>query len=157
MHFHMQRFKFIVIELHFFKKKMKENTAKMWKPHFEILHMSYITVQLFFVYNWIFFTHSQLQIESENKQYSYIWFTMGIDQSNPYIHSTIVLCGIICRLILHLHLYIYTTYTRSILLLVDVNTTEQLYYQNNIAISNNKCKMVPHINQIYWGLYPSVI
>ena len=26
-------------------------------------------------------------IESENEQNPYIWFSMGIDHSNPYIHS----------------------------------------------------------------------
>ena len=35
---------------------------------------------------------NQLQIESENEEYPYIWFSMGIDHSNPYIHSTTVLC-----------------------------------------------------------------
>ena len=29
---------------------------------------------------------------SENEQNPYIWFSMGIDHSNPYIHSTTVLC-----------------------------------------------------------------
>ena len=52
MHFHMQRFKFIVIELRFFKKKIKENMAK------NVENMSYIINQLVFVYSWIFFTHS---------------------------------------------------------------------------------------------------
>ena len=28
-----------------------------------------------------------VQIESENEEYPYIWFSMGIDHSNPYIHS----------------------------------------------------------------------
>ena len=32
------------------------------------------------------------KIESENEEYPYIWFTMGIDHSNPYIHNTTVLC-----------------------------------------------------------------
>ena len=31
------------------------------------------------------------QIESENEQYPSIWFSMGKDHSNPYIHTT-VLC-----------------------------------------------------------------
>ena len=35
---------------------------------------------------------NQLQIESENEECPYIWFSMGIDHSNPYIHSTTVLC-----------------------------------------------------------------
>ena len=33
-----------------------------------------------------------VQIECENEQNPYIWFLMGIDHSNPYIHSTTVLC-----------------------------------------------------------------
>ena len=32
------------------------------------------------------------QIESENEQNPYIWFSVEIDHSNPYIHSTTVLC-----------------------------------------------------------------
>ena len=35
---------------------------------------------------------NQPQIESENEEYPYIWFSMGIDHSNPYIHSTTILC-----------------------------------------------------------------
>ena len=31
------------------------------------------------------------EIESENKQYHFVWFSMGIYHSNPYIHSTTVL------------------------------------------------------------------
>ena len=114
IHFHMQRFKFsdfMVIELCFFKKKKKkkkkkkmENMDKMWKALFEIIHMFYIIDQQIFVY-WLFFTHSlpwyhykwnQLQIKSENEQNPYIWFSMGIDHSNPYIHSTTVLCDYGC-------------------------------------------------------------
>ena len=55
----------MVIELHFFKKKEKNKKKKkkmkkmdkMLKAHFEIIHMSYITDQPFFVY-WLVFTHS---------------------------------------------------------------------------------------------------
>ena len=35
---------------------------------------------------------NQHQIESENEEYPYICFSMGIDHSNPYIHSTTILC-----------------------------------------------------------------
>ena len=33
-----------------------------------------------------------------NEQNPYIWFSMGIDHSNPYIHSTTVLCDMCLRL-----------------------------------------------------------
>ena len=70
----------------------------MWKALFEILRLFYISDQPIFVY-WLFFTHSslwhhQLQIESENEQIPSIWFSMGIDHSNPFIHSTTLLCYI---------------------------------------------------------------
>ena len=63
IYFHMQRFKFIdfmVIEVRFFKEKKKKkmkNMDKMWKSFFQILCVSYITDQPFFV-SWLFFTYS---------------------------------------------------------------------------------------------------
>ena len=59
MHFHMQRFEFMVTELRFFKKNKKmKNMAKklMWKALFVILRMSYIPDRPIFIY-WLFFTH----------------------------------------------------------------------------------------------------
>ena len=65
IYFYMQRFKFIdfmVIEVHFFKKKKKKNKKmknmdKMWKSLFQILCVSHITLLPIFVYR-LFFTCS---------------------------------------------------------------------------------------------------
>ena len=82
---------------------------KMWKSFFQIVCTYYITAQQTFVYITSqhnkflytgYFSHilhldiKSTSIESENEQnpYNIIWFSMGIDHSNPYIHSTIVLC-----------------------------------------------------------------
>ena len=35
---------------------------------------------------------SRQQTESDSDEKPYIWFSMGIDYSSPYIHSTTVLC-----------------------------------------------------------------
>ena len=62
------------------KKKM----SKMWK---EIPHMSYITNLLFFhtFFAAIYIIKGNLEIGRENEQYPNN--IMGIDHSNPYIHS----------------------------------------------------------------------
>ena len=100
IHFHMQRFNFIdfmVIELRFFKKKKKNKMKNMGEMHFcDITHILHhrSTNFCFMVIFHTFFTlipWNELQIEIE---YPYIWFSMGIDHSNPYIHSTTVLCDI---------------------------------------------------------------
>ena len=65
IYFHMQRFKFIdfmVIEVRFLKEKKKKkkkmkNMDKMWKPFFQILCVSHITLLPIFVYR-LFFTRS---------------------------------------------------------------------------------------------------
>ena len=97
----MQRFKFIdfmVIEVRFFKKKKKMNKKmvdKMWKSLFQILCISHITLLPIFVY-WLFFKHSLLSIiKSEiNLKLKVNILIYGIDHTNPYVHSTTVMCDI---------------------------------------------------------------
>ena len=80
----MQRFKFIdfmVVELHFFKKKMK-NMAKNVKALFKLVHTSYITTQIIFGLLVIFHTFytlikSEINLKLKVKM-KYIWFSMGI-------------------------------------------------------------------------------
>ena len=70
--------------------------VKMWKALFEILRMSYITFCILVVFH-TFFTLISLKVKLKVKMNnnSYIWFSMGIDHSNPYIHSTTVLCDLV--------------------------------------------------------------
>ena len=106
IHFHMQRFKFIdfmVIELRWFKKKKKknkkmENMDEMWKSLFQILCTSYITTQPFLLVIFhTFFPMISLKVKSTSN-WKWKWTKSlysvfnGVDHSNPYIHSTTVLC-----------------------------------------------------------------
>ena len=52
--------------------------------------------QLVSRYSYVFMLKksSRYQTESESDEKPYIWFSMGIDHSNPYIHSTTLLCDI---------------------------------------------------------------
>ena len=108
IHFHMQRFNFsdfMVIELRWFKKKKKKKKKmlKTWTkwgilffwyyPHLTSQHNKFCILVIFNT----FFTLISLKLKStsnwnENVQNPYIWFSMGIHHSNPYIHSTTVLC-----------------------------------------------------------------
>ena len=94
IHLHMQRFKFIdvmVIELRLFKKKMK-NMNKMWKALFELIRMSYITKQPILYTG--YFSHIlhlnviKSEINFKLKMNRTTRFSMGIDHTNPFIHST---------------------------------------------------------------------
>ena len=85
MYFHMQKLKFIdfmVIELSFFKKRKMRNVDK----HNQLLYTGYFSHIL------------QLDIVKPtskwNEQYPYIWFSMGIDHSNPYIYTVLLYCVI---------------------------------------------------------------
>ena len=52
-----------------------------------ILHHNATNFCILVIFN-TFFTLISLKV----KQNPYIWFSIGIDHSNPYIHSTTVLC-----------------------------------------------------------------
>ena len=67
--------------------------AKIWKA---LLRMSYITDQPLVVY-WLFSQILHLDMKVKMNKILYIWFLMGIDYSNPYTHSTTVLCDNSCR------------------------------------------------------------
>ena len=55
-------------------------------------HGQRVEIQIFTSQHNQFWYNGYFQIESENEQNPYIWFSIGIDHSNPYIHSTTVLC-----------------------------------------------------------------
>ena len=57
-----------------------------------ILHHNTTNFCILIIFHTFLISYNQLQIESENEEYPYIWFSMGIDHSNPYIHSTTILC-----------------------------------------------------------------
>ena len=98
IYFHMQRFNFIdfmVIELRFFKKKKKmKNTWQKCEKYF-LRYYAYHTSQINHFLFHGYFSHilhldiikSEINFKLKVKM-AYIWFSMGIDHSNPYIHST---------------------------------------------------------------------
>ena len=64
-----------------------------WNMHYfwDITHV----LHTIFVY-WLFFTHSspwyrEINLKLKVKMNAYIWFSMGMDHSNPFIHSTVIM------------------------------------------------------------------
>ena len=92
IHFYMQRFNFIdfmVIELRFFKEEeeeeeeeeKKETWTKCGNNFSDIMYILHHNTTNFCIL--VIFNRYQLQMESENEQNPYIWFSMGMDHSNP--------------------------------------------------------------------------
>ena len=79
----------MVIELRFFKKM--KNMDKMWKSFLCISHITLLPILYTGCFSHALYPDIN-EIESENEEYPYIWLSMGIDHSNPYIHSTTILC-----------------------------------------------------------------
>ena len=75
---------------------------------------------------------NQLQIENEKEQnpyiYIYIWLSMRIDHSNPYMHSTTLLCD---RQIVKWHIQIYIMpaiwYFNNLVMDTAAKDTDRLY------------------------------
>ena len=64
----------------------------IWKSLFETLRI-YPTTQINqFLYTSCFSCALYPDIIKSKINYAYTWFSMGIDHSSPYIHSTTVLC-----------------------------------------------------------------
>ena len=92
IYFHMQRF--MVIEVRFFKKKMK-NMDKMWKSdvYFTSHYYQFLYTGCFSHVLYPDIIKSEINLKLKVKMNNIlIYGSMGIDHSNPYIHSTTVLC-----------------------------------------------------------------
>ena len=137
IYFHIHRLKFIdfmVIELHWFKKKKKmKNMAKINEEStfWDIMHVlhNWSTNFCILVIFHTFFTLILLKVKSTSNwkwkwKKSYIWFSMGIDHSNPYIHSTTILCDA-NRLCMHIE---------TLTLSADLNLEVVKYFQKKSSI-----------------------
>ena len=75
--------------------KAKYSNMEITFGYKAVLCISYITdqpIQLLLRALYTDIIKSEINFKSKNKNIPYIWFSIGIDHSNPYIHSTTVLC-----------------------------------------------------------------
>ena len=65
---------------------------KTWRKALAITHILHHNTTNYIFHAFFTLISLKVKFESENDEYPYIWFSMGIDHSNPYINSTTIPC-----------------------------------------------------------------